>query len=165
MSIRNKVSAGLLSTGILSLVIVAGAWVNFINHTDFHWQIPFRAFVITSPKTHAVEVVRVVEAEVKPDPLNPLQRYICDKFGEACKTALAISMAESHQRPDALNKNKNGSYDVGVFQVNSVHFTKCSLAQLADARGNVDCAYELYKTQGWTPWATYNDKSYKKYLN
>jgi soluble lytic murein transglycosylase-like protein len=33
----------------------------------------------------------------------------------------AIAWQESHNRPDALHKNANGSTDYGVMQINSVH--------------------------------------------
>jgi soluble lytic murein transglycosylase-like protein len=33
----------------------------------------------------------------------------------------AIAWQESHNRPDALHKNTNGSTDYGVMQINSVH--------------------------------------------
>nr|WP_156789204.1 MULTISPECIES: lytic transglycosylase domain-containing protein [unclassified Burkholderia] len=33
----------------------------------------------------------------------------------------AIAWQESHNRPDALNKNTNGTTDYGIMQINSVH--------------------------------------------
>lgn len=34
----------------------------------------------------------------------------------------AIAKIESNFNPKAINKNKNGSYDYGVMQINSVHY-------------------------------------------
>jgi soluble lytic murein transglycosylase-like protein len=36
----------------------------------------------------------------------------------------AIAWQESHNRPDALHKNANGSTDYGVMQINSIHLPK-----------------------------------------
>lgn len=33
----------------------------------------------------------------------------------------AIAWQESHNRPDAINKNANGSIDYGLMQINSIH--------------------------------------------
>jgi len=92
---------------------------------------------------------------------TPLEIYICEKFGQYdCKTALAVAKAESGLREDALGINSNGTVDIGVFQINSIHLKRCSLKQLADAEGNVDCAYELFQEQGWNPWVVYKQKTY-----
>ena len=51
-----------------------------------------------------------------------------DCFDEAAKyqkvnplILRAIAWQESHNRPDALHKNANGSTDYGVMQINSIH--------------------------------------------
>ncbi|KAG0163582.1 hypothetical protein DFQ28_007507 [Apophysomyces sp. BC1034] len=36
----------------------------------------------------------------------------------------AIAWQESHNRPDALHKNANGSIDYGLMQINSIHLPK-----------------------------------------
>lgn len=38
----------------------------------------------------------------------------------------AIAWQESHNRPDALNKNTNGSVDYGLMQINSIHLQTLS---------------------------------------
>jgi soluble lytic murein transglycosylase-like protein len=38
----------------------------------------------------------------------------------------AIAWQESHNRPDAVNRNANGSTDYGVMQINSVHLPTLS---------------------------------------
>jgi soluble lytic murein transglycosylase-like protein len=47
----------------------------------------------------------------------------------------AIAWQESHNRPDAINKNSNGSTDYGVMQINSVHLPK--LAQYGISRSTL----------------------------
>lgn len=90
-----------------------------------------------------------------------IEKYICDKWGIAdCKMALAIAKAESGIRCDAIGINKNGTADIGVFQLNTVHMNKggdWTLANMADCYKNVDLAYELYEQQGYKPWVVYNN--------
>ncbi|WP_058034335.1 lytic transglycosylase domain-containing protein, partial [Burkholderia pseudomallei] len=38
----------------------------------------------------------------------------------------AIAWQESHNRPEALNKNANGSTDYGLMQINSIHLPTLS---------------------------------------
>jgi len=54
-----------------------------------------------------------------------------DCFDEAAKyqkvnplILRAIAWQESHNQPDAMNKNANGSIDYGLMQINSVHLTQ-----------------------------------------
>jgi soluble lytic murein transglycosylase-like protein len=47
----------------------------------------------------------------------------------------AIAWQESHNRPDALHKNANGSTDYGVMQINSVHLP--ALAQYGISSGTL----------------------------
>ncbi len=42
-------------------------------------------------------------------------------IGEAAVTAVAIVLAESSGRTNAMNYNSNGTYDVGLWQINTVH--------------------------------------------
>jgi len=80
--------------------------------------------------------------------------------------ALAVSQAENGTRQcDRLNVNNNKTVDVGIFQLNSIHFKKgYTLTDFIDCKKNVEIAYEIYKKQGWTPWVAYKNGSYKKFL-
>lgn len=56
-----------------------------------------------------------------------------DCFDEAAKyqqvnplILRAIAWQESRNRPDALNKNTNGSIDYGLMQINSIHLSTLS---------------------------------------
>lgn len=95
---------------------------------------------------------------------TPIEKYICDKWGVyECKTALAVSKAENGTRqPDRFNVNTNGTIDVGIFQINSMHFKKegCSLAEIVIAERNVDCAYQIWKVQRWSPWVAFKNGNY-----
>ena len=62
--------------------------------------------------------------------------------------------------------NTNGSYDVGIFQINSIHLARLqelgmTMEDMKDCKKNIDFAYEwIYSYSGWAPWSAYNNKSY-----
>lgn len=75
--------------------------------------------------------------------------------------ALAISQAENGTRQcNRIHVNKNGTLDYGVFQVNSIHGS----TELLDCRKNIEVAYQIFKKSGWSPWVTFKNGAYKKYL-
>jgi len=87
----------------------------------------------------------------------------CDivyKYDWDTSIAKAICLAESGGNPNASNPTDNhmswagcmGSY--GLFQIN------CSHGQVFDPEENVQIAYEMYKSKGWTPWSTYTSGRY-----
>lgn len=109
----------------------------------------------------------VVETLPSLDNLTPIEEYICEKWGVYdCKTALAVARAESGMKEDAININTNNTIDVGIFQINSIHFTKdgCSLKEVVDAHSNVDCAYTIWEASGWNPWVVFNNGNFINHL-
>ncbi|MDB4945998.1 MAG: hypothetical protein JWP97_5532 [Labilithrix sp.] len=66
---------------------------------------------------------------------------------------------ESNFYERASNKNKNGSTDYGLFQINSIHMgdANCpkSTSGLYTAAQNAKCAYTVYKIQGNNAWYGY----------
>lgn len=76
--------------------------------------------------------------------------------------AVAIALAESGGRTDAVNHNFNGTYDYGIWQVNSVHGFPVS--ELLTPTGNGRAAYTVYRQQGWRAWSAYNNGSYLAFL-
>jgi hypothetical protein len=101
-------------------------------------------------------------------PLTAYQQYACQKFGPACRVALAIQRAENPQgKCEIYHYNRDGTLDWGYFQINTVHLERpgLNLRDLLDCRANIDFAYTLYvEHHGFTPWATYNNGAYKKFL-
>ena len=72
-------------------------------------------------------------------------------FPEDYEKALAIAKCESSLNPKAYNdKNSNGSWDAGLFQINSVH--GYTVNHLMDLENNVKIARKIYDRQGWKPW-------------
>jgi len=78
-------------------------------------------------------------------------------------TAAAVARAESSFRPTAYNANTNGSWDYGLWQINSVH--GYSQEELADPATNA-AAMASISDDGRTfqPWTMYRNGGYKKYV-
>jgi len=131
----------------------------FQNIVSIDFQSPIRVVERVKPSPEIIQVFPNT-------PLTPTQQYICDKFGPACKMALAVAKAENGTwQCDRFGINKNGTADFGLFQINSIHLKKgYSLAELIDCKKNVDIAYELFKAQGWNPWVAYTSKAYLKFM-
>lgn len=82
-------------------------------------------------------------------------------------TGSAIVMAESGGNALAVNNsNNNGSSDYGLWQINSVHAALLAKYNWRNPQQNTDMAYQIWKSAGnnWSPWATFNNGSYKQYL-
>lgn len=85
-----------------------------------------------------------------------IQEYIkteFDKAGLDSKTALRIAYLESRYKLDAVNVNRNGSTDKGVFQINSIH----GLSD--DCRFSLECSTDwaikkVERDKGFTAWTT-----------
>jgi hypothetical protein len=165
-SMKNK---KLLITIIGILVICFGIYAfkainNWYSTHYFEFKAPVE-MKFNQPVAVKIRVPKVEKIVLEyPDEIDtPIKKYICDKWGVYdCKTALAVAKAESGFREDAININTNNTIDVGIFQINSVHFKKagCSIKDLVDQYKNVDCAYTIYKDQGFTPWVAFNNGNY-----
>jgi hypothetical protein len=81
-------------------------------------------------------------------------------FGSNADIATRIMMAESTGRPGAWNRNKNGSIDYGLFQINQTNIPALKKAgiigdwkDLLDPDKNIEAAAWLAKdARGWSPW-------------
>lgn len=78
-------------------------------------------------------------------------RIIKKIWGSDWQTGLAISSCESgidgHRAP---NGNTNGTLDVGLFRVNTVH--GWTVEEMSDPIANAGYAYSIFKDQGLAPW-------------
>jgi len=77
--------------------------------------------------------------------------------------AAAVARAESSFRSNAHNYNTNGSWDYGLWQINSVH--GYSRTYLYDATRNAH-AMAVISNDGhnFHPWSTYTSGAYRPYL-
>lgn len=112
-------------------------------------------------------IPQVQAAEITPTVIGP-KEYIIDKihavFGDAGDVAVAVARCESGLRSNAIGYNTNGSFDSGVFQINSIHKAKYEGRNILDVDVNIDVAYEIYKAQGFNPWVAYKSGCYKNFL-
>jgi len=81
-------------------------------------------------------------------------------------TMVCISKYESVNNCDATNKNTDGSTDYGLMQINSYYwcsgdslskYNECKIAcsSLFNCQYNTNCAYIVWKQQGYTAWYGY----------
>lgn len=158
----------IIATSLVSILIVSATGY-FFSHYQLKFHAPIKV-TLTSPIQIIKRVLAMnvtVQADPHNSPLNPDQQYACDLFGKDCATALAIMRAESHYRHDAININKNGTADLGCWQINTVHLAQIDTTNenLLNCHDNTQVAYRIYKQQkGFSAWVTYNTGDYKKYL-
>jgi hypothetical protein len=99
--------------------------------------------------------------------LTAYQQYACNKFGPACRVALAVARAENPRGAcEIYHYNTDGTLDWGFFQINTVHLKRAgvNLRDLLDCQANIDFAYQLYRERGFEPWTTYTSGLYRHYL-
>jgi hypothetical protein len=160
-------SAFLLVTG---LFLIGCVWW-FHDHYTLSFQSPVRLH-FQSPIVVAMrdtsEVAVGARADQHQRPLSAWQQYACRKFGADCRIALAIQRAENAEgKCEIYHYNTDGTLDWGYFQINTVHLKRpgLNLRDLLDCQANIDFAYQLYQEKGgFTPWSTFNDGSYKRYM-
>src|ERR1022692_3512583 len=76
--------------------------------------------------------------------LTAYQQYACNKFGSACRIALAVPRAEKPRGAcEIYHYNSDGTLDWGYFQINTVHLKRAgvNLRDLLDCKANIDFAY------------------------
>lgn len=80
--------------------------------------------------------------------------------------ATAIALAESGGDTTSTNKNRNGTVDRGLFQINSVHRQFDGARLLSDPTYNAACALSLYNARGgrFTDWVVYNRGTYQTFM-
>jgi hypothetical protein len=82
--------------------------------------------------------------------------------------AVAIAKAESGWNVRKTSpKNRNGSYDYGLMQINSIHGDYNRTQLITSARYNAQAAFAIYKAAGrkFTPWVTWKNGRYQAYVS
>ena len=83
--------------------------------------------------------------------------------GQDIAIAVAVALAESSGRTDAVNHNTNGSVDEGLMQINSVH-TELT-GNRFDPATNMRMAYAIKTRRGsWKDWSTFNSGRYAIFM-
>ena len=124
------------------------------------------SFTVIITEEEVVEDPLIEESPPKPRksnaPVSSIEKTIADVFRGEEKIALAVAKAESGLNPKAVNWNRNGSKDVGVFQINDKH--GWSTEERFDWEKNIRMAKDLRDRYGWTEWTAFNNQSYRNYL-
>lgn len=91
-----------------------------------------------------------------------IEEKIAKAFPEAPEIMIAVAKAESGMNPKAMHTNNNGSIDIGLFQVNSIH--GYDQLELTKVEKNIEVARKVYDKQGLSAWSVINNGAYKKFL-
>lgn len=87
--------------------------------------------------------------EIAPEPEKEHNINLIKKiWGKDADTGIAIARCESGFRSGAKNYNTNKTWDLGIFQINSVHITE----EMLNPTANISYAYTIYLKQGTNPW-------------
>lgn len=99
-------------------------------------------------------VVKTVYAQDSDSEFEQIVAYITKVFAPEGKhivvKAIQCFYGESGLRSDAVGVNKNGTNDVGVAQINSIH--GMSTEDRLNFKKNIDKAYKIYKSRGFSAW-------------
>ena len=148
--------------GVVIFVVLSQYTVSFRSPLRIRWQSP-----IVMTERMSEEESRGAQADQFGHRLSAFQQYACNKFGDACRVALAVQRAENPRGDcEIYHYNTDGTLDWGYFQINTVHLRRpgVNLRALLDCRANIDFAYRLYTERGFEPWSTYKDGSYRRFL-
>lgn len=116
---------------------------------------------IVSPKPLSEVKIQEIKAAARPFCFDAIGciRDVGEELGVANKdimTMIRLAKCESGMNHQALNKNTNGTFDVGLLQINDVHGKRISRADRMDMEKNIRFAYKLFQEQhGFTAWSCY----------
>jgi hypothetical protein len=149
--------------GVAALVIHARYTLTLRSPVRIGLQSP----ILFVPRTSSEETSEA-QADQFGRRLTAYQQYACNKFGAACRVALAVQRAENPRGEcEIYHYNSDGTLDWGYFQINTVHLKRAgvNLRGLLDCRANIDFAYQLYMEHGFEPWTTYRSGAYLQFLH
>lgn len=80
----------------------------------------------------------------------------CSQYGWDQRCCNCIVNHESGGNANAANYNSNGSFDVGLFQINDINWSACGGSAPCDLNRNLQCAIQVYKWGGnsFRLWST-----------
>src|SRR5690349_19823330 len=155
---------------VLLAIMLGIAGVILQSYYTFTLQSPLRMH-LQWPLVIATRITTAETSEAQADQfghrLTAYQQYTCNKFGKACRIALAVQRAENPRGAcEIYHYNSDGTLDWGYFQIKTVHLKRVgvNLRDLLDCRANIDFAYILYQERGFEPWTTYTSGAYRKFL-
>eukprot|EP01123_Difflugia_compressa_P007049 TRINITY_DN19522_c0_g1_i1.p1 TRINITY_DN19522_c0_g1~~TRINITY_DN19522_c0_g1_i1.p1 ORF type:complete len:145 (+),score=12.99 TRINITY_DN19522_c0_g1_i1:54-488(+) len=82
----------------------------------------------------------------------------CNSYSDWSQSCCqCIATAESSGNANAENYNSNGSYDIGLYQINSINWGQCNGgAAPCDPGANAACAHKVWQwgENTWKLWST-----------
>jgi len=154
----------LVAAGIGLLAVVLQARYTFTLQSPV--RVRFQAPLVIAPREADGEA-GAAQFDQNGRRLTAYQQYACNKFGAACRIALAVQRAENPRGAcEIYHYNTDGTLDWGYFQINTVHLKRAgvNLRDLLDCKANIDFAYQLYTERGFQPWSTFNSGAYLEHL-
>lgn len=104
-----------------------------------------------------------VSAEIITTEKEQIIAYIVEVFKEDAPDAFNVLFCENRGlNPRAVNLNKNGTRDLGIFQLNDAYWGG---EENFDWKLNIDKAHKIFEKQGWKPWTCSTRVNVKNYLN
>lgn len=121
----------------------------------------------------AAPVEEVTPLEVDTSEKAQILAYIVEVFGEHAADAITMirKCENSKFNPHAMNKgNNNGTWDVGIFQMNVDPANTAEVEKLQDWKYNIDQAYKKFQAKNntfyyWTCGHEVGHYTYVDYLN
>lgn len=116
--------------------------------------------LVTIHPVETVEAAKIVRITPQPTQTpvkterGEIEAYIREVFGDEAENAFKVLSCENKGlNPKAINHNRNGSVDQGIFQINNIHRNgKAKGKDMFDYRQNIDVAHAIFSEQGWRPW-------------
>jgi len=101
-----------------------------------------------------------------PEFKKEVARKIAQEFPAHAREMIAIAMAESGLRCEAINHtDSNGVQAVGLFQINDGRwFSEQDIVNLMDCNHNIERAKQKYQSNKLAPWGAYWNGAYQRYL-
>ncbi len=164
---RNKFILLLILFLLVSIIIVSIIAIDsFFDKYDLKFQAPVvfqkpviveeRKQELTSPLVELPEFLKRLESEQKEKKRDwsEVAKLIIDGFKDLGKErtleALKVAYCESKWEEWVIHINNNGSWDGGVFQLNSIH--NLPTEKVFNAEDNIKEAKRIVEEQGWKAW-------------
>ena len=97
-----------------------------------------------------MDIETVISGAVAMQKGSSIEDLICS-YDWDCKTAIMVFTCES-----GLNPNATGRLgERGIAQIHPIHQAQFDWARAYEPKVNLDYAYKLQSSQGWSPWSCY----------
>lgn len=144
---------------VFSLGLLIGGSGVFV-HSSYPELFNESRVIIENTRVLPVEAKEIEAPKVEEE--KSIEEKIAETFPENPALMIAIAKAESGLDPMATNRNTNGTRDIGLMMVNSVH--GYDDIKMLNVDENLKASRSIYDKQGITAWSAFNNGSYKKFL-